>query len=217
MSRLAGRSTRRRRPAGYRRRRPGCARPARPAEPVPQRRAAGIRGPASARFRLGGRLPGGPPGRSSRQSVHVGRRADHQEVGLGDKFRRCVGHRDESHLVRIAQACRDVGASTTTASAAPVQASTSRVGSPSVTTSSHAGRRQVLQPGDDRGPGAVVTAELVTDADHHGRHPVRQGWAGQGYPAGRGGAGPRGSSSVRHKDLSTVRSRKWAEHEMHGS
>ena len=30
-------------------------------------------------------------------------------------------------------------------------------------------RGQVTQPGDDRGPGAVVAAELVADADHHDR------------------------------------------------
>ena len=28
-------------------------------------------------------------------------------------------------------------------------------------------RRQVTQPGDDRGSGAVITAELVADADHY--------------------------------------------------
>ena len=32
-----------------------------------------------------------------------------------------------------------------------------------------AGRRQVIQDGDDRGAGAVVAAELVADADHHDR------------------------------------------------
>ena len=32
-----------------------------------------------------------------------------------------------------------------------------------------AGRYQVTQPGDHRGPGAVVAAEIVADADHHDR------------------------------------------------
>src|SRR5579859_2764496 len=78
------------------------------AEPVPQRHAAGVEVQRQLALRLGGRLPGGPPGGNGRQPVHVGWRADHQQIGLGDQIRGGIGHRDEGHLMRGAQAVRDV-------------------------------------------------------------------------------------------------------------
>jgi hypothetical protein len=52
----------------------------------------------------------------------------------------------------------------------------------------HAGRCQVTQPCDDCRPGTVVTAELVADADHHGRVAARalkvRRWNGNHRPFG---------------------------------
>jgi hypothetical protein len=78
------------------------------AEPVPQRHAVGVGVQHQPAVRVGGRLPGGLPGRSGRQPVHVGRRADHEQIGLADKIRGGVSHRDKGHLVGSAQAVRDV-------------------------------------------------------------------------------------------------------------
>jgi len=50
-----------------------------------------------------------------------------------------------------------------------------------------AGRRQVTQPGDDRGAGAVVAAEVVADADHHDPVGGREAgsWNWNHHPFGR--------------------------------
>jgi len=47
----------------------------------------------------------------------------------------------------------------------------------------HAGRHLAAQLADDRGAGAVVAAELVADADHHGR-PGTGTWHGNHRPFG---------------------------------